>query len=156
MQTIKIKTMCEKGLNQRKMISLIILAGFSLTVFQTAMFGSDGDKNDGTDSEKSAQKSQDLNQESESNITAKSEYTNTSYFQEAAETEMEIENWMLNSDEYFDQEEEILIEEWMYNISSSFWQEVSSEYTEEYAIEDWMLNPSEWIQETKLLAGIAE
>lgn len=67
----------------------------------------------------------------------------------AFESEYEIEDWMCNIHNAFDQnqadEEEIDLEEWMYNTQHIFWKDLSDAEEPELAIETWMANPREWI-----------
>lgn len=70
----------------------------------------------------------------------------------AFEAEMEIEDWMCNihndSFNYNLDEEEIELEEWMYNTQHIFWKDLDEAEEPELAIEDWMTNPDEWFKFT--------
>ena len=68
--------------------------------------------------------------------------------EEADEPELEIEDWMCNIQNGYDNsvvdEEEFELEDWMSNIHNIFWLELDDAKEPELAIENWMTNPDEW------------
>ena len=72
--------------------------------------------------------------------------------EEAVEDEIEIEDWMYNTQHSFwldlddAEESELAIEDWMCNTQHSFWLDLDDAEESELAIESWMTNPNDWIK----------
>ena len=64
----------------------------------------------------------------------------------ATEESLEIEDWMLDIDEFVNTAEdpEPAIEKWMTDVNDPFWKEVYKASFPELAIESWMSNPALW------------
>ena len=145
--------MSKKSVPTDKRFLPILLAGCIFLFMQGFVLASGGDDEVCSDSGNTTLKKK-LNSKA-SEIAGKSEalYINAAYLQEVSEKEMEIENWMVNPNNSFWQENEISFEKWMFDIHSTFWKKFLDNDSEEFVIEDWMVNPSEWIKNTSLSLG---
>ncbi len=145
--------MCNKSLTPGKKIGLVLVTGLVFLFIQPFVMASEGDDEICSDSGKAVRKKEMHIQEAENAGKSDALYYNASYLLEASENEMEIENWMLNPDNFFWQENEMSLEKWMYDVHSTFWEDILIDDSEEYAIESWMMKPSLWMNDTQLFLG---